>query len=289
MSAATTAPSAEEITRASKSNLALAFVALPPERRADISIFYAFCRVIDDIADEEGLPAEQRRAGLDSWRRALAGPQLDDPPLAPTVRALMKKYQLTPEHFLEITTGCEMDLTPARYGTWDDLRLYCYRVASAVGLVSIEIFGYSDRGCREYALQLGLALQVTNIIRDVGADWDNGGRIYLPREEMKRFGVSEEDIAAGRENEAFRMLMQSQAERAESLYCSAVAALPAADRRSMVAAEIMRHVYHRLLGKMRRDGYHVLRKRYRLSKAAKLACIAKVLWQRWLLWPRATK
>jgi phytoene synthase len=288
MSAAATGPSAEEITRASKSNLALAFVALPPERRADMSIFYAFCRVIDDIADEEGIPPEQRRLGLDTWRRALAAPQPDDPPLAPTVRALMQKYRLTPEHFLEIIAGCEMDLAPAHYETWDDLRLYCYRVASAVGLVSIEIFGYTDAGCREYAIQLGLALQVTNIIRDVGADWENGGRIYLPREEMQRFGVSEEDLAAGRENDAFRALIEFQAERAESLYVQAVAALPAVDRRSMVAAEIMRHVYHRLLGKMRRGGFHVLRQRYRLSKAAKLACVAKVLCQRWL-WPRAEK
>src|SRR5438874_11822888 len=113
MSAAATAPSAEEITRASKSNLALAFIALPAERRADISVFYAFCRIIDDIADEEGIPPEQRRAGLASWRRALAAPQPDDPPLAPTVRALMEKYRLTAEHFLEIIAGCEMDLTPA--------------------------------------------------------------------------------------------------------------------------------------------------------------------------------
>lgn len=286
MSVAPPAPSAEEITRASKSNLALAFIALPAERRADISVFYAFCRVVDDIADEEGIPPEQRRAGLDGWRRALAGPQSDDPPLASAVRALMQKYRLTPEHFLEIIAGCEMDLTGARYETWDDLRVYCYRVASAVGLVSIEIFGYTDARCREYAVDLGLALQVTNIIRDVGADWENGGRIYLPREEMARFAFSEDDLRAGRENDAFRALIAFQAERAESLYAKAVAELPPADQRSMGAAEIMRHVYHRLLDKMRRDGFHVLHKRYRLSKPAKLACIAKVLWRRWM-WPRA--
>ncbi len=275
--------SAEEITRASKSNLALAFVSLPKERRADISLFYAFCRIIDDIADEEGAAPEARQAGLNQWRRALRGPEPGEPALAPAVRALMEKYRLTPEYFLEIIAGCEMDLAGARYETWDELRLYCYRVASAVGLVSIEIFGYRDPRCREYAIELGLALQVTNIIRDVGADWKNGGRLYLPREEMARFGCTIESIAAGREDAAFQELMRFQAARAEELYARAIAALPEGDRRSMVAAEIMRTVYHRLLRKIGRDGFRVLRKRYRLWKVEKLGCIAKVLVGNWFL------
>jgi phytoene synthase len=163
-------------------------------------------------------------------------------------------------------------------------RIFGYRVASAVGLVSIEIFGYADPGCRTYAIELGLALQVTNILRDVGVDWENGGRVYLPLEDLARFGYTLDDLAAGRENGAFQALAGFQAERAEELYARAVAALPEADRRSMVAAEIMRTVYYRLLGKMRRDGFHVLRRRYRLSKAAKLACVLKVLCQNWI-WP----
>jgi phytoene synthase len=275
---------AAEITRASKSNLALAFVALQKERREDISVFYAFCRIIDDIADDEGMSAEERATGLDCWKRALEGPQPDDPLLAEVVRELMRKYRLTPEHFLEIIAGCEMDLAGARYETWEDLRVYCYRVASAVGLVSIEIFGYTDPKCREYAIDLGLALQVTNIIRDVGVDWENGGRVYLPRAEMARFGFGEEDLAAKRETPALRALLEFEAARAEEHFARAVAVLPPADRRSMVAAEIMRNVYHRLLRKMRGDGFHVLRQRYRLSKPGKLACIAKVLAQTWL-WP----
>src|SRR6266481_4448346 len=283
MSAPATAPlSAEEITRASKSNLALAFIALAPERRADISVFYAFCRVIDDIADEEGAPPAQRQAGLDQWRRSLHAPEANEPPLAPAVRELMGKYRLTSEHLLEIIAGCEMDLAGTRYETWEELRLYCYRVASAVGLVSIEIFGYSDPGCRTYAIELGLALQVTNIIRDVGEDWKNGGRIYLPREEMARFGYTIEDLAAGRENAAFHALMQFEAARAEELYSRALAALPAADLRSMIAAEIMRTVYHRLLRKIRRAGFRVLQKRHRLSRLEKLGCVAKILCWTWL-------
>jgi phytoene synthase len=196
----------------------------------------------------------------------------------------MQKYRLGPENFLEIIAGCEMDLAGARYETWEDLRLYCYRVASAVGLVSIEIFGCRDPRSRDYAIELGLALQITNIIRDVGADWENGGRVYLPRAEMARFGYTMEDLAAGRENEALLALLQFEAARAEEHYTRAVAARTPGDRKALVAAEIMRHVYHRLLQKMRRDGFHVLRRRYRLSKPAKLFQIAKVLGATWL-WP----
>ena len=268
------APSdAQAITRASKSNLALAFVALPRERRDDITIFYAWCRVIDDIADDPGETTEHRRATLDLWKVALAAPVAGDPPLAAPVRALIGKYCLNPEHFLEIIAGVEMDLDAVSYATWDDLRLYCYRVASAVGLVSIEIFGYRDAGCKTYAVELGLALQLTNILRDVGQDFANGGRIYLPREDLARFGYTAEDLAAGRRNDAFLALMRFETERALAFYRSAEAALPPGDRRTMVAAEIMRAVYGRLLARMQRGGFHVLTRRYSLSRPEKIFLI----------------
>ena len=270
-------PTAAEITRASKSNLALAFIALPRERRDDISVFYAYCRVIDDIADDPGLDLEERRARFALWKRALTGPTVGESSLAETVRTLIAKYRLDPGHLLEIIAGCEMDVARTSYEKWDDLRLYCYRVASVVGLVSIEIFGYREPGCKEYAVQLGLALQVTNIIRDVGADFENDGRIYLPRAEMEQFGVTADDLAAHRHTGAFLGLIQFQAERAEELYRAAIAALPQTDRRAMVAAEIMRTVYSTLLRKMRRDGFRVLGKRYRLNKIQKMLCVAKVL------------
>jgi phytoene synthase len=266
-------PDAHAITRASKSNLALAFIALPRERRDDITVFYAWCRGIDDIADDPGQPVAQRRAALDLWKQALERPAAGESALAVPVRALIAKYRLGTEHFLEVIAGVEMDLDAVSYAAWDDLRLYCYRVASAVGLVSIEIFGYRDPGCRTYAVELGLALQLTNILRDVGQDFANGGRIYLPAEDLTRFGYTAADLAAGRRNDAFLALMRFETERALSFYRSAVAALPPADRRSMVAAEIMRAVYGRLLDRMQRDGFHVLSRRYSLSRLEKIALI----------------
>ncbi|KAB2648472.1 MAG: squalene synthase HpnD [Verrucomicrobia bacterium] len=261
------------MTRASKSNLALAFIALPRERRDDITVFYAWCRVIDDIADDPGQPVAARRAGLDLWKQALEHPVADESALAAPVRALRAKYRLGTEHFREIIAGVEMDLAAVSYATWDDLRLYCYRVASAVGLVSIEIFGYHDPGCKTYAVELGLALQLTNILRDVGQDFANGGRIYLPAEDLARFGYTAADLAAGRRSDAFLALMRFETERALGFYRSAAAALPPADRRSMVAAEIMRAIYGRLLGRMQRDGFHVLTRRYSLSRLEKIALI----------------
>ncbi|MCA1657692.1 MAG: squalene/phytoene synthase family protein, partial [Verrucomicrobiaceae bacterium] len=168
---------AEKITRASKSNLALAFVALGRERRADITIFYAFCRVIDDIADSAEASTGKKARALADWRRWLRQSEADEDALARELRAVMEKYSLTAAMLEEIIDGVEMDLRNVRYETFEELRVYCYRVASAVGLVSIEIFGYRNPACRDYAIQLGLALQMTNIIRDVGKDLSNG-RIY---------------------------------------------------------------------------------------------------------------
>jgi 15-cis-phytoene synthase len=169
-----------------------------------------------------------------------------------------------------------MDLTISRYATWDDLRVYCYRVASAVGLVSIEIFGYRNPRCKDYAVELGLALQTTNIIRDVGKDM-RLGRIYLPQDEMARFGYSEPELLAGNRNEAFGQLMKFQAERSHQFYAKAAALLPGEDRRSMVAAEIMARVYHSLLRRIERDGFRVFEKEYRLNRLQKAGHVAGAL------------
>ena len=185
---------AEKITRQSKSNLALAFVALGRERRRDITTFYAFCRLIDDIADDPQLPLDEKTRQLSQWRASLRSAQPNESSLAGEIRALIAKYRLTPEMLEEIIAGVEMDLTISQYATFEELRVYCYRVASAVGLVSIEIFGYRNPDCREYAIQLGLALQMTNILRDVRKDLENG-RIYLPQDDLARFGYSAEGIA----------------------------------------------------------------------------------------------
>lgn len=255
-----------------QSNLALAFLVLPKAKRRDMDVFYTFCRVVDDIADSPALPLATKQLYLDAWKRNLTKPASDPQPhrLGFQVRALLEKYRIPAELLLEIIAGVEMDLSSVRYQTWADLRQYCFRVASVVGLVSIEIFGYRHEQTRVYAEDLGLALQTTNILRDVARDYANGGRIYLPLEEMERFGVTEEHLRSGREDEAVRALARFQAERSENFYVSALAALPPEDRRAMVAAEIMRTVYHRILERIEDDGYRVLSQDYRLGKLTKL-------------------
>jgi phytoene synthase len=269
---------AEKITRQSKSNLALAFIALGPERRRDITIFYAFCRLIDDIADSETLSVEEKRRQLMEWRTVLRAPSQSEPSIAGDVRTLMKKYALRPEMLDEIIAGVEMDLTISEYATFEDLRLYCYRVASAVGLVSIEIFGYRNPACRKYAIELGLALQTTNILRDVGKDLDNG-RIYLPLADLARFGYSAAALRSRVYDERFVALMQFEAGRAREFFARAATSLPSEDRRSMIAAEIMGSVYRALLRRMELDKFRVFEKIYRLNKLEKLGRVTATLFK----------
>jgi phytoene synthase len=259
---------AAKITRQSKSNLALAFISLGRERRRDITVFYAFCRVIDDIADAKSLAVEEKWRQLLAWRGWLRTSTSDEPMLARDIRALIDKYRLSPEMLEEIIDGVEMDLAFTRYATFEDLRVYCYRVASAVGLVSIEIFGYRNPACTEYAVQLGLALQMTNIIRDVGKDLGDG-RIYLPQEDMARFGYTEAQLQDRYYNQQFLQLMEFEAKRAREFFARAATLLPREDRKSMVAAEIMGSVYRALLRRMERDKFRVFEKEYRLSKLEK--------------------
>jgi 15-cis-phytoene synthase len=267
---------AAEITRASKSNLALAFVALDRERRRDITVFYAFCRIIDDVVDASTLDVDQKQQALNLWRAALRSSQPNESEIAPPIRALIDKYKIDISLFEEIIAGVEMDLRISRYATFDDLRLYCYRVASAVGLVSIEIFGCHDPRAKDYAINLGLALQMTNIIRDVARDLRQD-RIYLPQEDLARFNCAEHDLQDRQYNSRFVALMEFEAERAENFFAQARAAFPAQDRQSLVAAEIMRSVYYAILQRMKRDRFRVFEKEYRLSKLEKVSRIAAEL------------
>ena len=267
---------AANITRQSKSNLALAFISLGRERKRDINIFYAFCRVVDDIADSSKLNVAEKRQRLAAWREMLRSAIPGEPALAHEVRCLIDKYSLSIEMLEEIISGVEMDLSISRYATFEELRVYCYRVASVVGLVSIEIFGYRNPACKGYALQLGLALQMTNIIRDVGKDLRNG-RIYLPQEDLARYEYSEAELRDRQCNERFVRLMKFEAERARQFFSSAAASLPPEDRRSMVAARIMGSVYRGLLRRMELDKFHVFEKEYRLSKLEKASRIAAQL------------
>ena len=283
-----TAVNAAKITRQSKSNLALAFVSLGPERKRDITVFYAFCRVIDDIADSSELNVAEKRVGLQAWRKMLRAAGADEPRLAHDVRRLIHKYSLSADMLEEIIAGVEMDLSISRYATFEELCVYCYRVASAVGLVSIEIFGYRNPRCKEYALELGMALQMTNIIRDVGKDLRNG-RIYLPQEDLARFHYSEKELQDRQYSDRFVRLMEFEAARTREFFSRAAAALPAEDRRRMVPAEIMGSVYRGLLRRMELDKFRVFEKEYRLSKLEKVSRIAAELLKSFLnLPPRAS-
>lgn len=273
------AESGESITRKSGSNLALSFVSLDPERRAAMSVFYAFCRVVDDIADDAGLPKEVKLRRLGEWRRQIELCYTGEPdlPLARELAPILKRYLVPPEHVLEIVAGVSMDVEPPRYETWEQLRQYCYRVASCVGLVSIEIFGYRQASAREFAELLGLALQTTNILRDVRQDLGNG-RIYLPEEDLRRAGYSREELERGviddRALRAFRLM----GERSEHFYAAAARALHPEDRPNMRAAQVMRAVYYDVLRRIRARGFDVWGHDARLPRWRKawLVCGAMV-------------
>ena len=247
------------ITGKSASNLALAFVVLPRAKRDAMSALYAFCREVDDVADEESAPVEQRREQLAAWRadvrRACAGeaPQFAvNRELQPVIREFRLPFTL----FDELIKGCEMDLDIRRYEDFGQLELYCHRVASAVGLLSIEIFGHQNPACRDYAVHLGKALQFTNILRDVRTDAERG-RIYLPLSELKKFNVLPDEILRHEYSERFAQLAAGVAGRAKIFYRLARETLPADDRRSMAAAELMGSVYWRLLQKLERRRFNV--------------------------------
>ena len=184
------------LTKKSASNLALAFILLPREKRDAMSALYAFCRAVDDVADEDSVPTEKRREQLSAWREDIRRACENKNPqfiLNQEFQPVIQKFKLSFALFDELIKGCEMDLDTLRYETNEQLELYCHRVASVVGLLSIEIFGYKNPACHDYAVHLGQALQLTNILRDVKNDAARG-RIYLPQSELKKFGVSEADI-----------------------------------------------------------------------------------------------
>src|SRR5437868_764350 len=233
-----------------------------------MTTLYVFCRVVDDIVDTGTLTSDEKQAQLTNWRSWIRSPRSDEPVLARELRALLAKYRLPPEMLDEIITGVEMDLSTATYATFGELRTYCYRVASAVGLVSIEIFGYRNAACKEYAVQLGLALQMTNIIRDIRRDLEKG-RVYLPGEDLQRFQYSIGELRQRIYNPSFIRLMQFESERAKTFFDAAAAVLPREDRSSMVAAEIMASVYRTLLRRMEKDRFRVFEKDYRLNKLEK--------------------
>jgi phytoene synthase len=263
---------------ASGSSFYYSFLFLPPERRRAITALYAFCREVDDVVDEGGEP-QVAAAKLAWWRTEVAG-LFAGRPQHPVTRALLpsiEKHRLSHERLDEIIDGMEMDLRQSRYLDWPGLELYCHRVAGVVGLLAAGIFGYRDERTLDYARALGIAFQLTNIIRDVGED-ARKNRIYLPMEDLKRFDVPAADILSAKQTPAFRELMASEAGRARGYYEAAMAALPAADRRAQRAGLVMAAIYRALLEEIERDGFQVLKQRTSLTPLRKLW----IAWRTWI-------
>jgi phytoene synthase len=265
------------LTKKSASNLALAFIMLPRQKRDAMAALYAFCRAVDDLADEDAAPVAARREQLAAWREDIRAACENRPPqfvLNQEFQPVIQQFQLPFNLFDELIQGCEMDLEKLRYETYDELELYCYRVASVVGLLSIRIFGHQHAACKDYAIYLGQALQFTNILRDVKNDAARG-RIYLPQSELKQFRVPEAEILGAQYSDRYRALAASVAGRARGFYRQARQTLPPGDRSNMVAAGLMGNVYWRLLQKLERGQFNVFGPPLKLSKPHKLALIAQ--------------
>jgi 15-cis-phytoene synthase len=281
--AALTAVSPEQYCQdraaASGSSFYYSFLFLPPDKRRAITALYAFCREVDDVADECTDP-DRARAMLAWWRGEVDAIFAGQPqhPVGAALLPVVRDFELPPERFHEIIDGMEMDIRHSRYPDFALLQLYCYRVAGTVGALAAEIFGYVNPRTLKYAHDLGLAFQLTNIIRDVGED-ARRGRIYLPEDELKRFHVTPSEILCARHSERFQALMEFQIRRAEDLYGQALAALPAEDRRAQKAGLVMAAIYRTLLEEIRRDGCRVLQQRTALTPIRKL-------WIAWLTWLR---
>jgi phytoene synthase len=272
------------VTKASRSNFTYAFLVLPRPKREALYAIYAFCRISDDVVDEgrtaatDSLGTEGRTTPADrlkAWRAELDACFRGEArhPVTRRLEDVLGTFPISKYYFDELLNGVEMDLTQNRYRTFAELQQYCYRVAGVVGLMCIEVFGYTRPETRRYAEHLGTAFQLTNILRDVGRD-GTAGRIYLPHEDLVRFGCPDTDILARRLTPAFRALMQFEVGRAREFYRAAQAALPSADRGTMLCAEIMRAIYSRLLGKIESRGYDVYSQPIRLSDAHRLALAA---------------
>jgi 15-cis-phytoene synthase len=254
------------------------FVVLPAEERRAIGVVWDFCRAVDDAVDEAPDPQVARRE-VKKWREEvgrLFGSELPVTPQARNLKPFVSTFSLSRQPFDDLVDGVEMDLEHTRYATFDELVGYCRRVASAVGMMCIEVFGCRDSRSREYAFNLGLALQVTNIIRDVKADLQQG-RVYLPQEDLARFGVTEQALAGGVMTAEIRQLLAFECQRARHFYAAAAQAMPHEESRKLVAAEIMGGIYFEILQRIERRGYDVFTERVRVPKLQR-ARIALRVW-----------
>ncbi|HEV3011533.1 MAG TPA: presqualene diphosphate synthase HpnD [Burkholderiales bacterium] len=264
---------------ASGSSFYYSFLFLPAERRRAITALYAFCREVDDVVDETS-EMEIAAAKLAWWRSEVANLFAGNPqhPVTKALAVFKEKFSIRQDRLNDIIDGMEMDLTQTRYLDWPGLERYCYRVAGVVGLLAAGIFGYRDPRTLEYARDLGIAFQLTNIIRDVGED-ARKNRIYLPMADLKQFGVPAADILQTRETPEFNRLMAFEAARAREHYAKAMQALPAGDRREQRPGLIMAAIYRTLLDEIERDGFRVLTQRTSLTPLRKFW----IAWRTWVM------
>jgi phytoene synthase len=269
------------LTRKSRSNFYYAFLFLSREKREAIYAVYAFCRSVDDVADGTA-SLEEKRLQLTEWRRELDRCYAGEPrhPITVKLAQSLRRFRIPKEHFEELIAGVEMDLTQNRYRTFRDLYEYCYRVAGVVGLMCIEIFGYRNPKAKDYAINLGVALQLTNIMRDVRTDAERG-RIYLPQEELARFGCHEQELLQGCYTPAFLAVMGCMGTCARQYFQNARELLASEDRPALLAAEIMGAIYYRLLESIEASGYRVFDRTITLS-------IQKKVWLALSIWARST-
>ena len=263
---------------ASGSSFYYSFLFLPKAKREAITALYAFCREVDDVADE-CTDINIARTKLAWWRNEIRQLYAGNPqhPVTKALLPAIHAYKMDEEHFLEIIDGMEMDLDQNRYTDFKQLQLYCYRVASVVGLLSVQIFGYNNRNTLKYAHDLGMAFQLTNIVRDIGED-ARRGRVYIPLDEIKKAGLSETDILHGHHSSKMQELIDFQIERAERFYDKALNALPQEDRKSQRTGLIMAAIYRTLLREIKQSGsQQVLDARISLTPLRKL-------WLAWITW-----
>ena len=275
----------ETVTKRSGSNFAYSFLFLSPARRAAMYTIYAFCKEVDSAVDDPP-PGSNPHAQLAYWKKELDSAYHGEPssPVTISLAGHVRALDIPKAYFDDLIAGVEMDLTISRYPTFDELSLYCYRVASVVGLICLHVFGTLSPLAREYAVNLGLAFQLTNILRDLGTDAAQG-RIYLPQEDLARFRYSEQDVLNRTYSPAFTELMRFECARARDFYRKAretAERLPIEDRRALTVAEIMRGVYRRILDRIGRSEYRVYEARVGLAPSYRLA-IAAGVWLRALL------
>ncbi|MCW8810811.1 MAG: presqualene diphosphate synthase HpnD [Ignavibacteriaceae bacterium] len=274
---------AKEIAKKSNSSFYYAFNLLPAEQRDAMNTVYAFCRQTDDIVDEGSVTDEIKYERLRKWRieleKSLNGHS--DYPIINKLSRTIQKFNIPLEPFFDLLKGMEMDLQKKRYITFNDLRTYCYNVASTVGLMCIEIFGYRHPSAKDFAVNLGIALQLTNILRDIKKDAEKG-RIYLPKEDLEKFNYYESDIFNNTYNENFQRMMKYQVERARYYFDSATAFLNLEDKKAMFAARAMQHIYYRMLNKIVDVDYDVYNKKINVSTFQKVG-ISLGVWVKYRL------